>query len=168
LAKSKYGGIMKKVLLAMGMALTLSLSGCYGSYTLTKKMYKWAGTLGQPMSTVMNWVGVIVGVPILAIDFLILNTIEHWMGSNPLAMEEGQIETQIVEKDGQQIRIEATKDQFKVTPETGESVTLKFDTENSEWKVSNSKKEVTVAREMALGHLALLNVDGSVHKVVAQ
>lgn len=36
----------------------------------------------------------------LFVDGIILNTIEFWTGSNPIAMNPGEVETQYVGKDG--------------------------------------------------------------------
>ena len=38
---------MKKGLIALGLAAAFSLTACYGSYGLTKKIYNWNGTLGN-------------------------------------------------------------------------------------------------------------------------
>ena len=109
---------MKKFAI-LAVASSLALSGCYGSYTLTKKVYNWTGGLGQPASTVVNWVGVVVGVPLLAIDFLFLNTLEYWTGSNPLAMSPGQVEKRVTEIDGQSVEITTTRGQVDIKTLTG-------------------------------------------------
>ncbi len=37
-------------------AWILGLTGCYGSFTLTKKLYTWNGNLGEPaVNTLVMW-----------------------------------------------------------------------------------------------------------------
>lgn len=107
---------MKKSAIILVSLASLMFGGCYGSYSLTKKVYKFTGETGaEPIPTIVNWIGNIVLGPILFVDFAILNTIEYWSGSNPLAMEEGQEESQIVRsEDGQQYRIIATQNKFEI------------------------------------------------------
>jgi hypothetical protein len=68
--------------------LMLMSVGCFGSFNLTKKVYKWNGSVGD------KWVNELVFlvlnvVPVYSvaggIDVVILNTIEFWTGSNPVA-----------------------------------------------------------------------------------
>ncbi|MFH0989640.1 MAG: DUF3332 family protein [bacterium] len=67
----------------------------FGSFTLTKKVYKWNGSIGD------KWINELVFLVFLAvpvyeiagtIDVLILHTIEFWSGKNP-ATAENSIDT---------------------------------------------------------------------------
>jgi len=80
---------MKKILtLALiGTVMTISLSGCYGSFAFTKKVYDFNGQISN------KWVneaiffvfgGPVYGFTVFA-DAVVLNTIEFWTGSNPVA-----------------------------------------------------------------------------------
>lgn len=127
---------MKKASVVFSAAAALMLSGCYGSYTLTKKLYDWNGTFDQPISTVIHWIGGTIGGFItLTVDFLVLNTIEYWTGSNPLAMDEGAVEKQLVEVDGQLMEMTATKGKIAVRSITGEKVEgeLFFSEDDAVW-----------------------------------
>jgi len=86
---------MKKWMLTMGLAGlvlcgTLPLQGCYGSFALTKKMYAWNGTLPNKWvkSLVVFFGGEIVYGLSATVDVVVLNLIEFWTGSNPLAANE--------------------------------------------------------------------------------
>jgi uncharacterized lipoprotein NlpE involved in copper resistance len=79
---------MKKSLIALFIAMVLVLSGCYGSNSLFKKVHDWNGTIGD------KWINSCVHFAFLVIpvyeitwvaDILVLNTIEFWTGSNPVA-----------------------------------------------------------------------------------
>ncbi|MDR2728834.1 MAG: DUF3332 domain-containing protein, partial [Chitinispirillales bacterium] len=74
----------------------VSLSGCYGSYALFNKVQSWNGSIGDKwVNSVVNfvfWIIPVYGISLLA-DFFILNTIEFWVGSNPVAMGDTYEET---------------------------------------------------------------------------
>ncbi|HTY38561.1 MAG TPA: DUF3332 family protein [Bacteroidota bacterium] len=70
----------------IAMMLTTAL-GCYGSFPLINKVYKFNGTLGNKF---VNELGFLVMniVPVYGvagfIDAVLLNTIEFWTGKNPV------------------------------------------------------------------------------------
>ncbi len=64
------------------------LAGCYGSFTLTKKLHRWNGSLGNKFAeSAVMWALVIIPVYELSLlgDFLLFNLIEFWSGKNPVA-----------------------------------------------------------------------------------
>jgi hypothetical protein len=69
------------------------LSGCYGSFQLTRKLWKWNGTVGdkwinEVVFLVMNIVPV-YGVAGL-VDVIVVNSIEFWTGKNPVSAANGK------------------------------------------------------------------------------
>lgn len=69
------------------------LSGCYGSFQLTRKLWKWNGTVGdkwinEVVFLVMNIVPV-YGVAGL-VDVIVVNSIEFWTGKNPVTAANGK------------------------------------------------------------------------------
>ncbi len=69
-------------------AAALAGTGCYGKFALTRKLYDWNGSLGNKfVNTLVMWVLMIIPVygVVTFIDGFILNLIEFWSGSNPLA-----------------------------------------------------------------------------------
>ena len=71
----------------MALALTVTLTGCFGSFALTKKAYDFNKSLGDKW---IQWVVYLVAgsvvVPLtLTVDSLVLNSIEFWTGKNPVA-----------------------------------------------------------------------------------
>ncbi len=131
---------------------SFSLQGCYGSFVATKKVYRWNGGLGNKwVKTVVLWVFIIVPVyPILMlVDFIALNTLEFWTGSNPLAMGPGDKEVQIVENEGQKFEITATQNRFDIKALEGKNAghvtTLRYDFKSESWYVASNGKEVKIA-----------------------
>lgn len=147
---------MKRTLVALLSAIAMFFaSNCYGGFVATKKVYHWNGGLGNKwVQSIVMWVMLIVPVyEIVAIvDFLILNTLEFWTGSNPMAMKEGEVETQIVHKDGKDFEITATRNQFQITEVTNgkrqESVFLVFNQGESAWYVK-ARGKMTKISEMS-------------------
>lgn len=71
-------------------ALTVGapLAGCYGSFSLTKRLYRWNGGLGSKFAeSAVMWVLIIIPVYELSLfgDFVLFNLIEFWSGKNPVA-----------------------------------------------------------------------------------
>ena len=140
--------ILRKPLLflALGGLLTTQ-TGCFGSFGLTKTLYEWNDGVSSSkfVKTLVFW-GMSI-IPVYAVgvflDVIIFNLIEFWSGSNPIAMEEGEHEMQLVTFKGEQYRIEATKDTFTTTQlsgdKAGEVRVMKFDRSDRTWKYSDSR-----------------------------
>lgn len=75
--------------LATAMAVTaVGATGCFGKFALTRKLYTWNDGLGNKfVKTLVFWgLHVIPAYPVCAsADYLILNVLEFWTGSNPVA-----------------------------------------------------------------------------------
>lgn len=141
--------------LALGLATLVSapyLQGCYGGFTATKTVYKWNGTVGD------KWVNSIVMValniiPVYSIagaaDILILNTVEFWTGSNPLAMQAGESETRVVTVEGEDYQLTATLNHMEIKPlsESGETLGLSYDPAQQAWFAETAETRRLIARE---------------------
>ncbi|MCE1200094.1 MAG: DUF3332 domain-containing protein [Marinilabiliales bacterium] len=100
--------VLVAICLLAGMSI--SLSGCYGSFSLTRKLYNWNGTVGGKLANeavflVLNIIPV-YGVTTF-VDAVLLNSVEFWTGSKALALKDGVNKVQfkgqevtIVLKDG--------------------------------------------------------------------
>ncbi|KAB2922203.1 MAG: DUF3332 family protein [Bacteroidetes bacterium] len=80
--------IFKQAVIVLLIAAMAVMSvGCYGSFTLTKKVYNWNGSMGDKWTKELVFL-VCVVVPVYeiagTIDVLILNSIEFWTGQNPM------------------------------------------------------------------------------------
>lgn len=132
--------------LALG-SLMVSQSGCFGEFALVRKVYNWNDGVSDSkfVKTLVFYVMNIIPVYGIAsfIDVVILNLIEFWSGSNPLAMNEGDYEMQLATVKGVDYKLEATKDTFTSTQLTGDRAgeveVLKFDRCDHTWKVSTDQ-----------------------------
>jgi hypothetical protein len=138
---------MKKLKMSVMAASLLFASflqtGCFGEFSLTRKIYEiHKGIGGDDISgrflrTLLMYVGGIVYGVGMAIDAYILNLIEFWTGSNPLAMAPGEVETQTILRDGITYEMKATQNRFDITAldgaKAGETTSLVFNAETKEW-----------------------------------
>ncbi|MCQ2061490.1 MAG: DUF3332 domain-containing protein [Fibrobacter sp.] len=80
---------MKKGIAALVCAGMITLTGCYGSNACFNKLHDWNGTLGNKwLNSIVHFFLMIFGIYGIClglIDGLVLNTVEFWTGSNPLA-----------------------------------------------------------------------------------
>ena len=119
---------MKKGIVTLLCAGMIVLSGCYGKNACFNKLHDWNGTLGD------KWINSIVhfflfllpiyGICLFLVDGLVLNTVEFWTGSNPLASGDSYFE-----KDAQGNSIAAVKNadgsmSVEVTTAKGEKANL--------------------------------------------
>ena len=119
---------MKKGIVTLLCAGMIVLSGCYGKNACFNKLHDWNGTLGD------KWINSIVhfflfwlpiyGICLFLVDGLVLNTVEFWTGSNPLASGDSYFE-----KDAQGNSIAAVKNadgsmSVEVTNAKGEKANL--------------------------------------------
>ena len=141
-----------KLTIALLIILLSFNAACYGPFNLTKKLYDWNGKVGDKFTNELVFFVFIV-VPVyqvsLFIDGVVLNSIEFWTGSNPVAMNEGDIDVQVVEKDGNSYQITATKNkyhiiQLKGTNEGAEAEFL-FNPEEEAWYLNMNGKSTKLA-----------------------
>lgn len=119
------------VLLAV-VASGTALTGCYGSFGLTKKVYQFNGNLGN------KWINslftVILGGPVYGVsslaDVVVFNLIEFWTGSNPVASGAKDFDQKMA--DGtrvQGVKLDDGRLQVTVTPVQGDAKTVVLDRE---------------------------------------
>ncbi len=88
---------MKKLIAAVMIAGTsLVATNCYGSFAATRLIYKVNGKIGpEPVKTIVMWAFAIIPVYGVAglLDLFILNPLEFFTGSNPLAQGDKNVTT---------------------------------------------------------------------------
>ena len=169
---------MKRILfkclaiLLIAVFVLFNFTGCYGKFALTTKLYKWNGSLGDKwVNTIVMWVLMIVPVYSLVgfVDFAILNVIEFWTGKNPMAMGPGEIETQLVELDGNSYQITATKNRFDIVQQdNNKKISLVFNEETKSWYVESETNDAQKIAELDPANLNLLRLiqpDGEIVNV---
>lgn len=119
---------MKKIknFLLATVFLTVSLTqySCIGSFQLTNNLYNWnrndvSGKWGQELVFLAFVVLPVYSLALLA-DGVVLNSIEFWTGQNPLAMNDGESDTKIVQQGNDIYQITAGRNKLHVEKIGGE------------------------------------------------
>jgi len=138
---------MKKlVFTAIAASIMLTQTGCFGSFALVNKIYEFndGASDNKILKTLLMYVLYIVPVYQVSafLDLVIFNLIEFWGGSNPIAMEEGQVEEQFMAIKGENYKVTATKNQMVFEKlENGEMTDMGTMVYSPETKVWSFEKE---------------------------
>lgn len=152
---------MKKIFfLAAAASVMITQTGCFGSFALVKKIYEFNQGVSdnKVVQTLMFYLMNIIPVYGIGsfIDVVVLNLIEFWSGSNPLSLNEGEMEEQLLTIKGESYKVIATKNKFSfekiVDGNAVDMGELTFSTEEMSW---NFEKEGISQK------LVQLNEDGS-------
>ena len=111
---------MKKTILIIVLIslLCTMLTSCFGNFALTRKVYQFNESIENKfVRTLALWGMMIIPVyPIAtAIDFYIINLIEFWSGSNPVAMGENDVEIRYYAHDDKTFRVTITKNRYDIS-----------------------------------------------------
>lgn len=132
---------MKK--LSMKMAATIMvcgvfmLSSCIGSFSLHNRLVTWNQGVSNKFVNELVYLAFNI-VPVYPVcylaDALVINSIEFWSGSNPLASI-GEVKK--VEGENGTFLVETLKNGYSITKEgeEGEALTLVYDESNRTWNV---------------------------------
>ncbi|MGE0076836.1 MAG: DUF3332 domain-containing protein [Bacteroidales bacterium] len=134
-------------------------SSCIGSFRLTNKVYEFNKDVGSKFVSELLFL-VMVIVPVYAvsmlIDGLILNSIEFWSGSNPMAMNAGESETKIIESNGIKYQLTASQNRFDFIQLEGANKGMTgafvYDPETGIWSYEDADNSIDLVR---------LNADGT-------
>ncbi|HHE37274.1 MAG TPA: DUF3332 family protein [Candidatus Cloacimonetes bacterium] len=144
--------VIKLVSMLVVTVMLLSIiSGCFGSFNLTRKLYKWNEDVGDKWTnTAVLWVFMIIPVYEVCgfIDFAILNTVEFWTGENPLEMTHSDKEIKTIEVNGKIYNVITTMNRYNIklvnTEDAGKSISLVFKPETKTWEMITEDDVITV------------------------
>ena len=132
---------------ALFLAATLLTSSCVGSFSLFNRVAKW--NTHATSSKFLNEIIFILISPAYAVcsvaDLLVLNTIEFWLGSNPMAQK--VCTTQEVQgKDGRYYAVTTLKDGYEVKNPEGETIRFVYDKKTDSWSQIQDGKKTEIFR----------------------
>ncbi|MCL1956617.1 MAG: DUF3332 domain-containing protein [Fibromonadales bacterium] len=124
---------MKKVLMSLLVACVLTVStvsttGCYGSFAAFNKLRVWNGKFTG--NKFVNWLVFLVLniIPVYGLfftaDALLINSIEFWTGSNPVALGDTYRETDAEGNSVTAVKMEDGSLYMRLDTKTGESQEL--------------------------------------------
>ena len=113
-------------------------SSCIGSFSLFNKYEKWQCNMTSN-KYVNGIVGLIlqpiVGSVCLFVDAVVLNTIEFWTGSNPMALNKVQT---VKGQDGRYYAVKTLKDGYEVKAPNGEITLFTHDSKTESWSITQN------------------------------
>jgi len=140
--------IQNLFLAAAFLFVTLGQTGCIGSFQLTNNLYNWnKNEVGGKWGSELVFAAFVI-IPVYAValfaDGIVLNSIEFWTGSNPLAMKAGEKESKIVQSGNDVYQITAEQNKVHVVKLSGEnqgqSGDFIYNPESSEWAFASDGK----------------------------
>ncbi|MBQ3844632.1 MAG: DUF3332 domain-containing protein [Bacteroidales bacterium] len=141
---------MKKVFLSLALASTLFLSSCIGSFGLTNKYHEWNESVSNKFVNEIifffSWPIPVYPVCMLA-DMLVLNSIEFWTGSNPVASK-----TEVIDTENGKYLVESNENGYTITK--GDE-TVQFINENGVWYVNQGDQKVEMFHYVDESHICL-------------
>ena len=164
---------MKKaiIIIVVVSLLTLSVAGCFGNFALTRKVYNFnkgigdRGIVGGAIRTLLFWGMNIVPIYYFAglIDMFILNLIECLTGSNPMAMNEGEMDIRYATHEGIEYQIITTKNRFDISEVNNPEKVLAFvyDVTDCAWYAVSGEESYKIT-EASTGETKMFDFDGNV------
>jgi len=138
---------MKKNFLRAALAVMLGscvmFSSCIGSFGVSNKLLSWNNSLGNKFVNELVffafWVLPVYEISVLA-DVLVINTIEFWTGSNPVA--DNATPKKVTGANGE-YTIQQTQNGYHIEKE-GEAVAtdLIFNEQDQSWSIQTSDSEL--------------------------
>lgn len=131
---------MKKRIIRIGVALTVAMSltgtSCIGSFALTNKLLNWNRGIDNKIVNELVffafWILPVYEISSMA-DVLVINSIEFWSGTNPVACGR----TLIIGSDGTRYLVECDGKGYTITGENdGISMRLDWAQDTRTWSVS--------------------------------
>lgn len=147
---------MKKLLSIFLSALMLWIisfqTACIGAFNLTENYWEWNRGIGKwPGAVLFFFLGGIITSITLFVDILILNLIEFWTGTNPMSMNPGDMEKQLVMgSDGIMYEVVATQNRFDIYqldgPNKGEIKSIVYTPETKAWSYQDATHNIKLAQ----------------------
>lgn len=139
--------IIKPALLLL--SATFLFSSCMGNFALTKKLYKWnEGATGNKfVNNLIFWVLSEVYGLTLFIDAVILNLIQFWSGSNPMAFAPDFEGTDRLAYMGKIYELEKSSDKLTIRELEGDVVFAMVKAADHTWHAIDGNKQIPMFKE---------------------
>lgn len=149
-----------RVAVILTIAASLGLSSCIGSFALTNRLMNWNKTIGNKFFNelvfIAFWVLPVYEVSAMA-DILVINSIEFWSGSNPMACSTKRIEG----TDGQRYLVKCDGKGYDIVAENGPAIRLDFNVEAQRWDLTANGETYELMTFIDADHVSLPAADGT-------
>lgn len=147
-------------LLTLLLTVTILSSSCLGSFSAFNNLKDWNQEVSNSkfVNNLLFWgLNIIPVYPLFFVgDAVIFNLLEFWTGSNPIAMSEGEIETETFVKNGEKFEMIATKNQFVIKGVEGinkdREIVLNYVPEEKTWFTTDENGEKIKLSSMKDGY----------------
>lgn len=147
---------------AVVLAASILFTSCIGSFSLTNKLKDWNESLGDKFVNELVFICMhIVPVYELSIfaDVLVINSIEFWTGSNPIASKVG--ETKIVKNSvGDDVQITTTANGYEIV-NGEEQMQLVFDEAEKTWSAVYGEQSVELMKFVGDNSVEMYSLNGN-------
>lgn len=140
---------MRKLVMSVTLAAAILSTSCLGSFHAVTSLKSWNDSVSDNkfVNNLLFWgMNIIPVYPLFVLgDTIIFNVIEFWTGSNPVAMNEGDIEIQTIKHEGNLIEMRAMKNKMQLSviegPKKGEELELNYiETEKAWYAVKDGEQ----------------------------
>jgi len=147
---------MKRIInLVLAGSLLFSVTSCFGEFALVRKVYDWnEDVVDNKFAQTLLFYGLNI-IPVYgiagAVDFYILNLIEFWSGSNPMAMAPGEMEEGQMSIDGEDYTVIASQNRFDIKDSEGALVkSVVFSPETNTWSKVEDATETPLVQYISI------------------
>lgn len=159
----------------MLLAASITMTSCLGSFNAWTGLRDWNDGLTNSkfLDNLVFWgLNIIPVYGIFALgDLIIFNPIEFWTGSNPIGMNEGDVEKQIVRKNGKKYEITATQNKFTIEvlkgENKGETMELVYQKEDQSWNATTPQGKKVKLSSYEDGFIYVYTPQGEAIKIDA-
>lgn len=151
---------------ALVLAVAILFSSCIGSFSLTSRLKAWNESFNDKWANELIFVCLgfvqVYTISLLA-DALVINSIEFWTGSNPIAGNVG--DTKIVKNSaGEDVQITTTENGYNLT--NGEQeMQLVFDEAEKSWSALYNDQSVKLIKFIDENNAQLFTLNGNTMNV---
>lgn len=133
--------------MAIVLSGTIMTTSCVGSFTMFNKLAHWNKNATD--SKILNEIIFLIISPAYAFcgiaDALVLNSIEFWSGSNPMAENIGKTKN-VRGEDGKIYAVTTLKDGYKIVTPNGDTYEFIYDKETDSWSKVQDGKTIEIFR----------------------
>lgn len=142
------------------IASTMMMSSCIGSFGLFNKVLDWNRNLSYKYVNELLFIIISPAYAVCGtIDLLVLNSVEFWSGTNPIA-KAGHVEN-VWGRDGKMYAVKTLKNGYEITKPTGDKVLFTFDAKTQTWSMEGNGIEKELLRFNEDGTVRTYLPDGS-------
>ena len=140
------------------LTATILFNSCIGSFGLFNKLLGWnKNVTGSKFLNELLFILISPAYAVVSVvDLFVLNTVEFWSGSNPMASNVGKTEN-VMGSDGIIYAVTTLEDGYKIAKPDGNEVFFVYDEKDNSWSIKAENEEKKLVK---------INDDGTVDAIL--